>query len=62
MTGAELRRIRQRFGKTQAAFAPRLGLTPNALARLERGERRISKTLEILARLIARPPKNVQTR
>ena len=57
MTGEQLRAIRRRLGLTQAAFAVGLGITANALARLERGERRVSETLAILARLTekARP-------
>src|SRR5947209_2434307 len=39
VTCEELRRIRMRLGLTQVAFAPRLGITANSLARLERGER-----------------------
>ena len=53
MTGEELRRIRLRLGLTQAAFAPRLGITSNSLARLERGERGVSETLALLAQVVA---------
>jgi transcriptional regulator with XRE-family HTH domain len=63
MTGEELRRIRtERFKETQAEFAPRVGLTPNALARLERSERGISRTLAILARMIRRQRPKKRTR
>jgi transcriptional regulator with XRE-family HTH domain len=54
VTGTELRQIRDRLRLTQAAFAARLGMTPNSLARLERGERGVSETVAILARLLAR--------
>ena len=52
MTGEQLRAIRRRLGLTQAALAARLGITANALARLERGERGVSETIAILARLL----------
>ena len=55
MTAEELRRIRLRLGLTQAAFAARVGVTANSLARLERGERGVSETLAILVRLLAQP-------
>jgi transcriptional regulator with XRE-family HTH domain len=54
VTGEQLRRIRERLGLTQAQFAPRLGVTANSLARLERGERRISETLALLAHVVAK--------
>jgi len=53
MTGRELRAIRAKFGLTQREFSPLVGITQNALARLERGERKISETLSILAKLLA---------
>jgi transcriptional regulator with XRE-family HTH domain len=53
VTGAQLRLIRQRLGATQATFAPRLGITANSLARLERGDRRVSETLALLAQMLA---------
>jgi len=55
VTAEELRRIRLRLGLTQAAFAARVGVTANSLARLERGERGVSETLAILVRLLAQP-------
>jgi transcriptional regulator with XRE-family HTH domain len=64
VTGLELRRIRDRLKLTQVAFAARLGLTANSLARLERGERGVSETVAILARLLAhkaRPPRRKGT-
>jgi len=54
VTGKELRAIRRRLGLSQRRFAPWVGLQPNSLARLERGERQVSETLAILARLLAR--------
>lgn len=55
VTGEELRRIRRRLGLTQAGLAARLGIEANSLARLERGERAVSATLALLARLLAQP-------
>ena len=52
MTGNELRRIRDRLGLTQAAFAERLGVTPNTVARWERDEVSISEPAARLARLL----------
>lgn len=52
MKPAELRRIRDRLGLTQAAFAEELGLHANSLARMERGEMTIGRTVERLARLL----------
>jgi transcriptional regulator with XRE-family HTH domain len=54
MTGKELRAIRDSFGERQVDFAKRLGLTSNHLARIERGEAAVTKTLELLAHLIAK--------
>jgi transcriptional regulator with XRE-family HTH domain len=53
VNGDELRGLRSELGKTQAQLAELLGITSNALARLERGERRISETLARLAQLTA---------
>jgi transcriptional regulator with XRE-family HTH domain len=53
VTGVQLRQIRHRLGLTQATFAPRLGITANSLARLERGDRRVSETLALLVRVLA---------
>lgn len=52
MDGRELRRIRWKLNLTQVEFAKELGITSNALARLERGERSISLTLAKLARIL----------
>jgi transcriptional regulator with XRE-family HTH domain len=54
MTGAQLRRIRQKLKLTQVQFAARLGIESNSLARLERDERRISEPLARLVRLLSR--------
>jgi DNA-binding transcriptional regulator YiaG len=58
MTGLELRDRRRRLGATQAQLAERLGVTANALARWERGERRISEPVARLVKLlVSRTPK-----
>ncbi|MDP1770447.1 MAG: helix-turn-helix domain-containing protein [Nitrospirota bacterium] len=49
MKATELRRFRKVLGVTQAGLARAVGVTPNAIALAERGERGIS---EPLARLI----------
>jgi transcriptional regulator with XRE-family HTH domain len=48
MTGPELRKARERLGLTQAEMAPLLGVTANSLARLERDERTVTRTMELL--------------
>jgi len=52
MTGQELKDHRKRLGVTQAQLAERLGVTANALARWERGERRIAEPVARLVRLL----------
>ena len=52
MKGQELRHHRARLGVTQAQLADRLGVTANALARWERGERRISEPVARLVKLL----------
>ena len=51
MTGLALKRIRKRLGLTQQAFAHKIGVTSNTVARWERDEVGIS---EPMARLIQR--------
>ena len=53
MTGAELRRIRQQLGLTQAALAELVGVTPNSIARQERGELGIRESQARLIQLLA---------
>jgi len=54
VTGQELHSIRQKLSLTQAALAEAIGVTPNTIARWERGEMAISgpaaKLLEKLAK------------
>lgn len=54
MKGGELRAIRQQLGLTQVLFADELGLHPNSVAKLERGEMVISRQVEKFARLLLR--------
>jgi transcriptional regulator with XRE-family HTH domain len=49
MTGSQLKKIRGQLGLTQAEMAERVGVTPNTVARWERGEIVIR---EPIARLI----------
>jgi transcriptional regulator with XRE-family HTH domain len=53
MTGAELRKLRQRLSWTQAQLAGVLGVAPNTVARWERDELGMRATAERLIRLIA---------
>jgi transcriptional regulator with XRE-family HTH domain len=53
MKGDELRRLRTQMGLTQAALAERVGVTPNAVALWERGERNIGEPAARLIRLLA---------
>ncbi|MDH5641718.1 MAG: helix-turn-helix domain-containing protein [Nitrospira sp.] len=52
MTGAQLRRIRDRLGLTQVAMAQRIGVTPNSVARWERGEMKITEPVARLVTLL----------
>ena len=53
-TGKRIRRFRKDRGLSQAALAKRAGLQTNTVARLERGEHRISdKTLEKLTKALS---------
>jgi transcriptional regulator with XRE-family HTH domain len=47
MTNKELRRIRKSLNLSQAKLARELGASPNAVARWERGERRISNVVAL---------------
>ncbi len=53
MTGEELRQIRKQMGLTQVEFAALVSLTPNTIARQERGEVAIRESLAKLIRLLA---------
>ena len=52
MEGSELAALRKQLGLTQAQLAERIGIAPNSLARLERGERRISEPMARLVKLL----------
>lgn len=55
MTGTEIKKLRKALGYTQARLAEEIGITPNTVARYERGELnpsppvlKLLKLLEIL--------------
>ena len=52
MEGRELAALRKQFGLTQVQLAERIGIASNSLARLERGERRISEPIARLVKLL----------
>lgn len=51
MTGAELKRYRERLKLTQVAMAKQIGVHSNSLARMERGDMTISEPVAKLVRL-----------
>ena len=53
MKATELRKLRKVLGLTQAGLAKAVGVTPNAIALAERGERGISEPLARLIRMLA---------
>ena len=53
MTGKALRRIRKRLALSQAALAERLAVSPNTVARWERGELSIRDAMARLIELVA---------
>lgn len=66
MDGSELRKLREELGLSQSGLAKEVGVTKNAIALAERGERGIGEPLARLVRmlvqvhrgeLIPRPPK-----
>jgi len=54
MTGAELKRYRQRLKLTQVGMAKQIGVHANSLARMEREEMVISEPVAKLVRLIVK--------
>ncbi len=52
MTPNRLRELRKRLGLTQEAFAKRVGVAPNTVARWERGEIGMKQTTERLIELL----------
>jgi transcriptional regulator with XRE-family HTH domain len=53
MKGTELRGIRGRMKLSQRQLAKEIGVHPNSLARMERGEMTISEPVAKLVRLLA---------
>lgn len=63
MTGKGLKQKRAQLGLTQVQLAARLGVSANAVARWERGERRISEPVARLLTLLCTMPRmNVKRR
>lgn len=54
MTGTELYKLRKVLRLTQAGLAKAVGVTPNAIALAERGERKIGEPLARLVKLIVK--------
>jgi len=54
VTGAELYKFRKVLKVTQAGMAKIVGVTPNAIALAERGERGISEPLSRLVKLLVK--------
>jgi DNA-binding XRE family transcriptional regulator len=59
MSHAELAEIRERWGFTQIKMADALGLSRRGYQVLESGERNISKTVALLARLLDKHPEDI---
>jgi transcriptional regulator with XRE-family HTH domain len=62
VTGTEVRKVRKLLGLTQRAFAGRVGVTPNTVARWERNEVTVGSTAAILIRLLGRLHRQEGTR
>lgn len=60
MDGATLKRLRLRYRLTQAETADQLGYTTNYIARLERGEERITQRFALLVRKVLQKKKAPQ--
>jgi transcriptional regulator with XRE-family HTH domain len=54
MTSKQLKAIRAHMGLTQAAFAARIGMAGNSVARMERGEMIITPPMALLIGYVAR--------
>jgi transcriptional regulator with XRE-family HTH domain len=52
MTGAELRRARQRLGLTQEKFSEALGMWRHSVARMERSESPVMKHTELAVKYL----------
>ena len=52
MRGREVRRVRKLLGLSQRAFAERVGVASNTVARWERDELTVGSTAAILIRLL----------
>ena len=52
MTGAELRKARERLNITQTELADAIGMQRNSVARMERGERPVLKHTELAVKYL----------
>jgi transcriptional regulator with XRE-family HTH domain len=52
MTGAELRKARERLNITQTELADAIGMQRNSIARMERGERPMLKHTELAVKYL----------
>jgi transcriptional regulator with XRE-family HTH domain len=52
MTGAELRKARERLNITQTELADAIGMQRNSIARMERGERPVLKHTELAVKYL----------
>ena len=54
MTGKQLRAIRNRMALTQVQFAAKIGMTGGSVARMERGEMIITRSMAVLIGYVVR--------
>jgi len=52
MKGRDLRKIREKLGWTQVEMAKAIRVTPNTVARWERGERSLTDSRALMIRMI----------
>ncbi len=52
MTGAELRKARQRLNMTQAKLAEAIGMQRNSVARMERDDQPVMRTTELAVKYL----------
>ncbi len=57
MSGAEIRRIRMSLRLTQREFAEKIGVHANTVARWERGELGIRRSIQQLLRFVSQEPR-----
>jgi len=62
MTGAELKKARDRLRMTQAAMAEALGMQRNSVARMENGRQSIMTTTELAVKYLLQIMRNKRGR